>query len=814
MAITLPVSGQTNWDVPLNAALTELDGDVTAINNVIDVVPSIEERVTGETWYRLVAASNSSANVKAKADYVCTGTNDQVQIQAAVDAARTEGGGVVKLSSGSFNTSAPITLHPTVTLQGQHGDQIFNPNQLTVGSYIKPQNPFTGGAAIVLLGQLAGGYSNKSAEQRIFNITIDGSNSAAAVHGIQASDYIHGVVLRDVCVKQVTGKGIYTFTENGAQPFSWTFNRVVVDNSNDVGIHLINHSDCTMVDVISIGAGGNNYILSNMPNSRLIGCRAEWSDNHGFYITGNYGTGQGSGGLVMAGCSTDRNGFNGVFIDATGNAPIILEGMMVRRDGRNNNAGGGGYAGINVTAATAPVLVGDVAVYPGVDDDGTGVNSPQYGLSVSTSTLVQYDNVYLHANTAGLFDGGGNTYLRGGANVTLASGATNAPVRTFGGLSGFLQTTGGTMTGTINNTGASAAAVMYGALVTGDTFDRFRISADGKVEWGSGTATRDVNITRPSAGQVRVTPAANASSSTSVGGALNVTNTPSTGAGIVVYSAQAAPTGHLIVARADNASFNQQAVYVDYVGTSHAVTINHKGTGLASSALNLSSTNTQHSALGIGGVETDRGTVKITHTGTGTDANAAAISIDLAGAGTAAQGIFVTSTSGGTTGPLLHLRNGGTGALVEVTAAGALKFGSGTGATDSQITRSGANALTTAGNFTVGGYLAVNAGQSDGQWNLWSGTKNVLNIGSAGGGIAIAEGANARMGVATLVAGTVTVANTSVTANSRIFLTSQVDGGTPGWLRVSARTAATSFTITSSSATDTSTVAYLIVEPA
>jgi hypothetical protein len=114
----------------------------------------------------------------------------------------------------------------------------------------------------------------------------------------------------------------------------------------------------------------------------------------------------------------------------------------------------------------------------------------------------------------------------------------------------------------------------------------------------------------------------------------------------------------------------------------------------------------------------------------------------------------------------------------------------------------------------VGGYLAVNAGQSDGQWNLWSGTKNVLNIGSAGGGIAIAEGANARMGVATLVAGTVTVANTSVTANSRIFLTSQVDGGTPGWLRVSARTAATSFTITSSSATDTSTVAYLIVEPA
>jgi hypothetical protein len=87
-------------------------------------------------------------------------------------------------------------------------------------------------------------------------------------------------------------------------------------------------------------------------------------------------------------------------------------------------------------------------------------------------------------------------------------------------------------------------------------------------------------------------------------------------------------------------------------------------------------------------------------------------------------------------------------------------------------------------------------------------------IGSAGKGLNIKEGTNARMGSAVLVGGTVTVSNTIVTANSRIMLTSQVDGGTVGFLRVSARTAATSFVITSSSATDTSTVAWLILEPA
>ena len=76
------------------------------------------------------------------------------------------------------------------------------------------------------------------------------------------------------------------------------------------------------------------------------------------------------------------------------------------------------------------------------------------------------------------------------------------------------------------------------------------------------------------------------------------------------------------------------------------------------------------------------------------------------------------------------------------------------------------------------------------------------------------EGVPAKQGIVTLVGGSKVVANTSVTNYSRIFLTSQADGGTPGSLRVSTRTAGTSFTITSSSGSDTSVVAYEIFEPA
>ncbi len=68
-------------------------------------------------------------------------------------------------------------------------------------------------------------------------------------------------------------------------------------------------------------------------------------------------------------------------------------------------------------------------------------------------------------------------------------------------------------------------------------------------------------------------------------------------------------------------------------------------------------------------------------------------------------------------------------------------------------------------------------------------------------------------GTAVLVGGEVVISSSIVTANSRIFLTSNVDGGTPGFLRVSTRTAGTSFTITSSNGSDTSTVAWIIFEP-
>lgn len=78
----------------------------------------------------VVASIDAPDGVKDAADYVCDGTNDQVEIQAAINRAaplqsrnarmpaEAEQRGTVQLSGGRFNVSSPILMRTGVTLAG------------------------------------------------------------------------------------------------------------------------------------------------------------------------------------------------------------------------------------------------------------------------------------------------------------------------------------------------------------------------------------------------------------------------------------------------------------------------------------------------------------------------------------------------------------------------------------------------------------------------------------------------------------------------------------------------------------------------
>jgi hypothetical protein len=89
-----------------------------------------------------------------------------------------------------------------------------------------------------------------------------------------------------------------------------------------------------------------------------------------------------------------------------------------------------------------------------------------------------------------------------------------------------------------------------------------------------------------------------------------------------------------------------------------------------------------------------------------------------------------------------------------------------------------------------------------------------LIAGSAGKGLRIREGTNAKLGTAVLVAGSAVVTTSMVTPTSRIFLSNNASAGSVGTPYVSSRSPGKSFTISSTNRLDTSTIAWLIVEPA
>ncbi|HEP1357389.1 TPA: hyaluronidase HylP [Streptococcus pyogenes] len=167
-------------------------------------------------------------------------------------------------------------------------------------------------------------------------------------------------------------------------------------------------------------------------------------------------------------------------------------------------------------------------------------------------------------------------------------------------------------------------------------------------------------------GQLKFKPAATVAYSSSTGGAVNIDLSSSRGAGVVVYSNNDTSDGPLMSLRTGKETFNKSALFVDYSGKTNAVNIamRQPSTPNFSSALNITSGNENGSAMQLRGSERALGTLKITHENPSLEANydkdAAALSIDIVkktnGAGTAAQGIYINSTSG-TTGKLLRIRN-------------------------------------------------------------------------------------------------------------------------------------------------------------
>lgn len=100
------------FSIPVSTPCKAANGTGVIIDNT--TIP--DRGVIGSSGPTVIVQSSTSAVV---GDYVCNGTNDQVQIQQAINFVNASGGGIVQLSDGTFNINGQIDLAQNLVLLGK-----------------------------------------------------------------------------------------------------------------------------------------------------------------------------------------------------------------------------------------------------------------------------------------------------------------------------------------------------------------------------------------------------------------------------------------------------------------------------------------------------------------------------------------------------------------------------------------------------------------------------------------------------------------------------------------------------------------------
>lgn len=278
----------------------------------------------------VVASSTADATVLARADYMCDGSADEVEINAAL--AR----GNVLLTCGDYTISTPILItRPGGALYGTGlGENMTGTAGRGFGTLIKLASAFTGVAGILVQNS----SSLPAGQCSLSNFKIDGAanktaNPGGGIHGIRFRSY-QGNIDRMV-VRNCSGDGfnIRGFTSGEAPPNGWStydtkLNMLFATGCGGAGLNLDSGAaDCHVsnsifaandgsgvhggvsVQATNVHTYGNSlhgWHLENVGSRhKLANCKIEHNLLHGFYLEG---TTAGASGVQIANTGFNCNG--------------------------------------------------------------------------------------------------------------------------------------------------------------------------------------------------------------------------------------------------------------------------------------------------------------------------------------------------------------------------------------------------------------------------------------------------------------------------------------------------------------------------
>lgn len=318
LPITPPTNGATGWGSDINTALAAAFGLMGSLT-------------------KTVAGNDEPAHVKAACDYVCDGTADQVQINAAIDAVATlavtsnakgSNGGTVILVGRQFYLSGAILQQSQTTLRGAYGKD---------GTWLRPQGYAPGASGGLLqLAHLDSQYTTV----RDLGLRIDGADVCGIRHHMGTGQEYDGYhTATEIHMWHPGNIGLNVVNNSGGRMRGnhYSFMRILDPDSYGVSINAPD----SFYSNIDVGSAGNHAFYINHANNRLVNCKGWFADQDGFHLTSTGRDNQ------LTACESQDNQRHGYYVGA---ARTLISSSTADSNSHPSGGVAGSGDGFNVVA--------------------------------------------------------------------------------------------------------------------------------------------------------------------------------------------------------------------------------------------------------------------------------------------------------------------------------------------------------------------------------------------------------------------------------------------------------------------------------
>jgi hypothetical protein len=336
-------------------------------------------------------------------------------------------GTTISCMGGLFQTDSTFQIPPWVTLMGQ-GTVLNNSFLSDNPTTIQPVAGFSSSAAknavLLCVDEATGDYSIPSAGQQVININVDGSIGPAALDGIDLYGSVNGFLWRDNCISAMTNAGFQAIVNGSGIPDGLRMNGGLISDCGSNGF-FFQVADCICWDLHPSNNGLDGFRIITAANSIFNSCRSASNFNRGWNFGAASGSASPTGFIVLNGCNSQLNIWDGMYVDwpVNGGQQIICNSFVSLGDGINTGSGGGGFGGVTIASAVAPIDFDNLVVIPQVS-----TTSPEYGLQYANCSSLNVVSGSVNAWTAAYKNNGGNGQINIAPYVNFFTGSPLAPV--------------------------------------------------------------------------------------------------------------------------------------------------------------------------------------------------------------------------------------------------------------------------------------------------------------------------------------------------------------------------------------------------